>query len=291
MVPQGRKVAGRGLIKLKPQVWIFIISVVISAGLYFGLREGVIGSEDQINILVMGIDTQYGWQARSDSLNVVHIDFLRNRIGVLSIPRDALVKIPGYGQDKINHAHMFGGPELSCRTVSEYLNIPLKYYIEVNFPLFVQMVDDLGGVTLDVDKPIYYNDYAANLHINLHPGTQKLSGYQAMGYVRFRHDNASDWGRIDRQHKFFQAVAQQLIAPSNYYKLPSILYSASSNIRTNLGASQTMKIAFRVPGIYRSGNVVMGVIPGSDARLPGGYYMLPDEKGKQDVLDRVIYGK
>jgi anionic cell wall polymer biosynthesis LytR-Cps2A-Psr (LCP) family protein len=112
-----------------------------------------------------------------------------------------------------------------------------------------------------------------------------------MGYVRFRHDNASDWGRIDRQHKFFQAIVQQLIAPSNYYRLPSILRSASSNIKTNLGASQTMKITFRVPGIYRTGSVVMGVIPGTDARLPRGYYMLPDEKGKREVIDRVIYGK
>ena len=270
---------------------ILLVAVAIALGLYLGLRGGVIGSEDQINILVMGIDTQYGWQARSDSLNLVHIDFSRNRIGILSIPRDTLVDIPGHGQDKINHAHMFGGPELSCRTVSEYLDIPLKYYIEVNFPLFMQMVDDLGGVTVDVDKPIYYNDYAANLHIDLHPGIQKLSGYQAMGYVRFRHDNASDWGRIDRQHKFFQAIARQLISPSNYYKLPSILHSASSNIRTNLGASQTMKIAFRVPGIYRTGSVEMGVIPGYDARLSRGYYMLSDEKGKKEVIERVIYGK
>ena len=279
------------LSRISSRLLIFAVAVAVALGLFFGLREGVIGSDDQINILVMGIDTQYGWQARSDSLNLVHIDFLRNRIGILSIPRDTLVDIPGRGQDKINHAHMFGGPELSCRTVSKYLNIPVKYYIELNFPLFMQMVDDLGGVTLDVEKTIYYDDYAANLHINLQPGVQKLSGYQAMGYVRFRHDRASDWGRIDRQHKFFQAVAQQLISPSNYYKLPSILYSASSNIRTNLGTAQTMKIAFRVPGIYRTGNVEMGVIPGSDARLPGGYYMLPDEKGKMEAIDKVIYGK
>ncbi|MFA5104125.1 MAG: LCP family protein [Candidatus Margulisiibacteriota bacterium] len=281
--------AGGGLISSRST--IFAVAVAIALGLFFGLREGVIGSEDKINILVMGIDTQYGWQARSDSLNLVHIDFIRNRIGILAIPRDTLVDIPGHGRDKINHAHMFGGPELSCLTVSRYLKIPVKYYIEVNFPLFMQMVDDLGGVTVDVEKPIYYNDYAANLHINLQPGVQRLSGYQAMGYARFRHDRASDWGRIDRQHRFFQAIAQQLISPSNYYRLPSLLHSAASNIRTNLGTSQTMKIAFRVPGIYRTGNIVMGVIPGTDAMLQGGYYMLPDEKGKREVIDKVIYGK
>lgn len=270
---------------------LFIIALSVSAGLYLGLRQGFIRGTDSVNILVMGIDTGSGWQARSDSINLIHIDFARNRMGVLAIPRDTLVKIPGYGEDKINHAHVFGGPELSCLTVSKFLGIPIDNYIEVNFPMFTNMIDQLGGVSLDVEKPLYYDDYAGGLHVRLDPGLQKLSGYDAMGYVRFRHDRASDWGRIERQHKFISAVASELMAPANVMYLPSIIFNASKNVRTNLEFSQILKIAMRVPGIFKYGKVDMGFIPGGDARIEGGYYMLSDKDEMRKVIDKVIYGK
>lgn len=260
-------------------------------GFFFGIRHGAIIENDQINILVMGVDTTSGWKARSDSINLVHIDFSKNRIGILSIPRDTFVDIPGHGQDKINHAHMFGGPELSCLTVSRFIGVPVNYYVEVNFPMFMKIIDQIGGISLDVDKPLYYDDYAANLHIHLDPGRQTLTGYEAMGYVRFRHDSASDWGRIDRQHKFFGALAKQLINPSNVVRLPYILYGVSTDIRTNLSFIQATKLAAKVSSIYRYGKVDTGVIPGGDARLPGGYYMLSDPEGMKTEVDRVIYGK
>jgi len=276
---------------LKPsaRVIVFAMAFFVAVGLFWALRYGIIYENNQINILVLGIDTRSGFSARSDSINLVHIDYAKNRIGVLAIPRDMLVDIPGRGQDKVNHAHMFGGPELSCKVISRFTGIPINSYIELNFPMFINLIDQLGGVTLDVEKGLYYDDYAGNLHINLSPGVQRLTGYEAMGYVRFRHDNASDWGRIDRQHKFFQAVVSEVSNPVNFVKLPYIMYGASSNIRTNLGVSQITKLALRVPGIYKNGRVDMGVIPGSDARLSGGYYMLADEERMKKVIDEVIY--
>ena len=283
--------AGRRLTPLYKNLALFLAAIVCAGALYFGLNRGYIRRSDEINILVMGIDTTAGWKARSDSINLVHIDYARNRMGILAIPRDTLVDIPGHGEDKINHAHMFGGPELSCLTVSRFLQVPVHYYVEVNFPLFIDLVDKVGGITVDVDKPLYYNDYAANLHVNLRPGPQRLSGYQAMGYVRFRHDNASDWGRIDRQHKFFQALLREVSKPSNLWKTPIIAYGFTSNIRTNLGTTQLLKLAMSASGIYRSGRVDTGVIPGGDARLSRGYFMLSDETGKQKVINEVIYGR
>ena len=273
------------------QILIFITALLCAGGLYFGLSRGFIQRGDEIDILVMGIDTASGWKARSDSINLIRVDFSNNRMGILAIPRDTLAYIPGYGQDKINHAHMFGGPELSCLTVSKFLRIPVHYYVEVNFPLFIDLVDRIGGITLDVEKPLYYDDYAANLHVNLRSGPQRLSGYQVMGYVRFRHDNTSDWGRIDRQHKFFQALIREISKPSNLWKTPIIAYGLTSNIRTNLGSMQALKIAMSASSIYRSGRVDTGVIPGGDAKLSRGYYMLTDEAGKQKVINEVIYGR
>ena len=272
-------------------VWLFVIALGFAFGIFYGIKEGFIRSEDQINILVMGIDTKNGWDARSDSINLVHIDFSANRIGILSIPRDTLVDIPGHGQDKINHAHRFGGPELSCLTVSKFVGVPVDYYMEMNFPMFQGLVDEMGGIDVEVDKPLNYDDYYAGLHIHLNPGMQHLNGYQAMGFVRFRHDNASDWGRIERQHRFFDAFAKEVLSPVNAWRLPSMLYGFSSNIRTNMDVFKAIKVATRASGIMRYGKVDMGYIPGADARLPQGYYMLSDETGMKKEIDRVIYGK
>lgn len=276
--------------RINKTLLFMIFSLAAAVCMYWGLRGGVLTKNDSINILVMGIDTPSGWEARSDSLNLVHIDFENNRIGILAIPRDTLVDIPGHGEDKINHAHMFGGPELSCLTVSRFLNIPIDYYVEVNFPLFMNLVDQIGGVTLNVEKPLYYDDYAADLHVNLQPGVQKLNGYQAMGYVRFRHDNASDWGRIDRQHKFFQAIAQQVMQPSNIWRLPSILYDVSTNVRTNIGSIKSIEVAMKASNIFRYGRVDQGVISGSDAMIDRGYYMQSDKVGMHREINRVIFG-
>jgi len=276
---------------LRLKGWIVLISLAISFGLFLGLRRGVINSSDHIDILVLGIDSPQGFKARSDSINLVRIDFSANRIGVLAIPRDTIVDIPGYGRDKINHAHYFGGPELSCRAVSALLGVPVKHYIQLNFPVFVKVVDDLGGVKVEVEKPLHYDDNSARLHIHLNPGIQKLSGYQAMGYVRFRHDWASDWGRIDRQHRFFSAVADQLADPRNFVRVPYLLYESSSGIGTNLDVAQIVKITLRVHSIYKTGGVRTGFVPGRDTNLAGVYYMVPDKKGLEEVVGKVILGR
>lgn len=278
------------LITSKKIFW-FIAAFIFAVLLFFGLRKGYIAQTDELNILVMGIDTPSGWKARSDSINLVHIDFAKNRVGILAIPRDTLVDIPGHGQDKINHAHMYGGPELSLQTVSKYLDIPVNYYVEINFPMFIGLIDQMGGISLDVEKYLYYDDWAGNLHIHLKPGLQKLSGYEAMGYMRFRHDRTSDWGRIDRQHKFFQAFLGELFKPSNLWKIPQMFYSVSSNTRTNLSPSQIVKIGLRFKSILTYGKIDMGTIPGGDAQLEGGYYMLSNSLGKKKVIDDVIFGK
>ncbi len=277
--------------KINPHIRVLAVSILVSLGLFMGLRVGLIFPRDYIDILVMGIDSPEGFDARSDSINLVRIDYSRNRIGILAIPRDLMVDIPGHGRDKINHAHVYGGPELSCETVSALLNVPVKKYIQLNFPMFVKLIDELGGVTLDVEKPLHYDDYASGLHVHLRPGPQRLSGYQAMGYVRFRHDRSSDWGRIDRQHRFFKAVAQQLGSPRNFVRFPHMLMETASGIGTNLDVSEMIKISMRVPSIYKTGEVRSGYIPGRDITLAGIYYTVPDEKGLAEAVNKVIFGR
>ena len=127
---------------------------------------------------------------------------------MLSIPRDSRVKIDGHGWDKINHAYAYGGSKLSKSVVEKLLGIPIEYTVVMNFQGFVRMIDALGGVTIDVEKRMYYSDPYDDdrgLYIDLHPGVQKLNGKAAIEYVRYR-DEEGDIGRVARQQKFLTAL-------------------------------------------------------------------------------------
>ncbi len=276
--------------KIFKEILLILVILAISVGLFFGVRDSLSRNDSEVNILVMGIDSPTGLKARSDSINLVHIDFKNKRMGILAIPRDTLVDIPGWRVDKINHAHAFGGPQLSCQTVSKYLDLPIDYYVEVNFPMFKSIVDHLGGITINVEKPLKYDDNSANLHIDLPAGEQKLNGERAMGFVRFRHDNTSDWGRITRQHEFFQSLAKEIVNPIHIFKMPLLLHAVYSNVRSNLGLYGIMSIGMRAYYVYKYGNIDLGVVPGGDAQIDGGYYMLSNKEGLKKEIDRVIYG-
>ena len=105
--------------KIFKEILLILVILAISVGLFFGVRDSLSRNDSEVNILVMGIDSPTGLKARSDSINLVHIDFKNKRMGILAIPRDTLVDIPGWRVDKINHAHAFGGPQqigrASCR--------------------------------------------------------------------------------------------------------------------------------------------------------------------------------
>jgi polyisoprenyl-teichoic acid--peptidoglycan teichoic acid transferase len=191
--------------------------------------EALIG---KTNILLVGIDATDGVR-RSDMMMVVHVDPERGVVGALSIPRDSLVLIPGRGMDKINHAYAFGGMDLSIQTVSTFLKVPIDFYVKVEVDSLVKMIDQLGGVTVNVDQRMYYSDYAGNLFVDLQPGKQKLNGREAMGFVRFRHDSQGDFGRIGRQQSFIQALGNELSAPQNMSKLFWLLREFTSTVETS----------------------------------------------------------
>ncbi len=272
----------------KGNFFILLVSILLSIFLFFSIKEGIIHSDDYVDFLVLGIDSAEGVNARADSINLIRVDFSKNKIGILSIPRDLYVDIPGRGKDKINHSHFFGGPELTCKTVSNLLGINIKYYVELNFPMFMKLIDEIGGVDVQVDKPMHYDDYAGNLHIHLQPGVRKLSGYEAMGFVRFRKDYMSDWGRIERQQVFFRSLFNELAKPSNFAKYPIIISNISTYISTNLGPTDIVRLSLRGASIFKYGEVKVGHIPGSDIRINGIYYTIFDKKDLRKVLKETI---
>ncbi len=232
-------------------------------------------SMQEMNILLLGVDATAGTK-RSDTIMVIRVDPKTKTISLVSIPRDTMVVIPGVRFDKINHAYAFGGPELAVSTTANFLNIPLKHYIKVNVDKFEQLIDRLGGIYVDVDQRMYYVDYAGGLFIDLKPGRQKLSGKQAIGYLRFRHDARGDFGRVQRQQQFIQEVARELAKTKNVVQIYQLLLDLMNSVETNLSSSQIFTLASLVRQAYEIGNIRATSLPGTSTRIDGIYYLQPD---------------
>ena len=239
------------------------------------------------DILVLGSDNRGDeTNGRSDTLMLVHVDPSQNYLSILSIPRDLRVNIPGHGLDKINAAYSYGGAGLSIRTVKELTGINISHYLEVGFSAFQDLTNALGGVYVDVDRR-YYNDDPTRELIKLAPGYQLLNGHDALEYVRFRHDQNGDFGRIERQQRFLSLLRQQVAAlgPSLLFKLPGLVGALFANVSTDLNANDVLKLAYW--GLQLDGDRIRQVrITGDTPTISGvSYVATSPEAIKQAVTD------
>lgn len=243
-------------------------------------------------ILLMGVDSN-GKDAdrfqgtRSDTMMLVSIDPAENKVGVVSIPRDSRVKIPGHGNDKINSAHALGGPELSIRTINEAFGVPVDHYIEVDTQGLKKLFEILGPVEVLVEKEMHYTDHTAKLHVNLKPGLQTLTAAQAEEYVRFRHDARGDIGRIERQQWFIRQAAKKFQEPQIILKMPELVALAYECVRTDIPLQDVLRIAAFAKDFPRE-KVVTAMLPGSGQTISGGSYWIPDPLASQAVLSRIL---
>lgn len=235
------------------------------------------------NILVIGLDQRGEEKARADTIIVLSINDKTKEMAMVSIPRDARVEIPGRGFDKINHAYVYGGVSLVRSTVEKLLNVPIHHYVLTNFSGFVQLVDTLGGVTLDVERSIYVKaekDYPA---VRLQPGVQRLNGYEALAYVRFRKDSEGDFGRMRRQQQFLQAVAKEALQPKSLLKLPQLAQQAAAYLRTDLPLSKALGLAQQAAGLNFE-EVQAVTLQGLGRNIGGVSYVVLDEAFLQDTV-------
>ena len=183
-----------------------------------------------VNILVIGGDGAPNRQGvRSDTLIVLRLNPQRRTISMLSVPRDELVQIPGYGQNKINAAFSYGGVKLCLQVVKQFLGIPINDFVYVDFAGFEKVVNKLGGAYLMIDTR-YYNNTATDdwASINIEPGYQLLDGAQTLSFVRFRHDQNGDFTRILRQQMFLRAMKRELAASATLTSFPRLLSAAAA---------------------------------------------------------------
>ena len=280
--------------KRKRSIWPWVLAILIFisaalAGAYFASssledkpvatkekKEELLTAKDKSTIMIMGVDERADDVGRSDTLMVATIDPKLDQAALLSIPRDTRVKIKGHGYDKINAAYAYGGERLTQSTVEDFLGVNMDHYIIVNVKAFQRIIDALGGVDIDVEKRMYYEDPwddDGGLLIDLRPGLQHMDGKTAVTYVRYR-DEEGDIGRIKRQQAFMKACMDKVTSPTIITKLPAVIAEVFESVKTDLSVRQLLEFAGSLKQA-KSNGLKTEMVPGRPMYIEGISYWIP----------------
>ncbi len=243
-----------------------------------------------LNVLVIGVDNKAKGSLRSDTMMIANINPYSKHIGVISVPRDSRIPVEGHGKTKTNHAYAFGGINLLRQSLAEYLGIPIPYYVELEIQGLKDIVDEIGGVELNVEKRMYYVDKAGDLYIDLYPGKQVLDGNKAVQYVRFRADARGDIGRVERQQHFIRAFGKKVLQVGFILRVPRIMARFASHVKTNVPSSQVATLALKVREAYELGHLEVATLPGHPQMIGGISYWIPNEQKVPKLINRFIKG-
>ena len=182
------------------------------------------------NLLLLGTDVSGG---NTDVIAVLQVE--DGVTHITQIPRDTYVEAERYGPLKINALYSLGGADAIKQEVAHHLNRSIQHHLVVNLSAIRKMADQLGGIEVDVPKRMYYTDRSQGLFIDLQPGPQTLQGRELEGFLRFRHDETGDLGRMERQQLALKALFRKLTQPQNLVRLPALLMAGGKDLRTDLG--------------------------------------------------------
>ncbi len=258
------------------------VMLVAVLGWYLGKGDQLgaqnTSEEDRITrVIILGVDRRADDVGRSDTLMVASIRQEDDTGALLSLPRDTRVAIKGYGYDKLNHAYAYGGHELSQSTVEQLIGVPIDRYILIDTKAFERIVDAVGGVDIDVEKRMYYEDPwddNGGLVIDLYPGEQHMDGDHAIQYVRYR-DGEGDIGRIKRQQKFMKALLARVLSPDILPKLPAVAEEIKGAVETDMSMKELISFASILEAV-RSHGLKTEMLPGKPAYLADVSYWMPD---------------
>lgn len=252
--------------------------------------------DGRINILLLGIGGgKHPGANLTDTMILASIDPINKKVGLLSIPRDLYVPIEGVGYNKINYAHSYGGPALSKKTVSKILDLPIHYFVRMDFDGFAKLVDEVGGVLIYVEKPVSDPWYPAPDMVGYQPfylkaGQHHMDGKLALKYVRSR-ETTSDFDRSKRQQQFLSAFldkATSLGVLSNPKKITSIINILGQHLKTDLSFWETERLISLVKDI-KSNQIITKVLDSSTNGLlttrnnGNGYYLVPKSGNFKEI--------
>ena len=227
---------------------------------------------------------------RTDSIILARVDPLAAKLTLVSIQRDTLVDLGGdYGQQKINAAYTYGGAPLLIKTVSKLAGVPIAHYAEIDFDSFTSVVDDLGGI--DVNVPIDIDDELAG--VSLKAGPQTINGAQALGLCRARHAydqyGAGDYYRTANQRMVLGAILKKALS-GNPFMLLATLNAASASVSTDITGIELMLLGARFAGFDMSEDLYSGLEPTKSEYVNGTWYEKVDESAWQTMMSRVGQG-
>ena len=286
---------------LSPAAGFFLLLVMLLAGVFAGYTamNAVLPPVDEyyannteqemrdnINVLVLGCDEREGESvARADVIIVATLRSDAKEVSMFSLPRDTRVAIEGHGHDKINHAMSYGGIPLVQSSVENLLGIEIDHYVKVNFDGFINVIDALGGVNVEVPTRMYKPLEA----IDLLPGYQTLDGADALAFVRWRGDGTGDYGPIERQQQFIAALSEKLKGMSLSQAL-DVASALMDSIETDMSVKQMTSYGMNVLGM-ESINIKTYSFIGKELWLNGVNYVEPDMTAIADIVNKMQHGE
>ncbi|MDI9502147.1 MAG: LCP family protein [Tissierellia bacterium] len=242
--------------------------------------------EGELLFLVVGVDkAEEQYWARTDTLILVHANLGTGDIHLISIPRDTRVFIDEeHGNDKINHAHAFGGMTLTMRTIRQFLGIDLDYYVLFNYDAVKHIVDAIGGIEIDVPMDVFSGSH----YILVEEGFQRLDGEKALHLAQFRAGyEDGDIGRLNMQQKLIVQTIKELLSARNIPRLPQLLDVYYEEVQTNLSLSKLAEL-IPIAGRFSADNVSRTYVPGGDSVINNIYYYEYDRTETQRIIDTYL---
>ncbi|WP_339175250.1 LCP family protein [Solibacillus sp. FSL R5-0691] len=243
-------------------------------------------AQDNVSILILGVDDsdkrgQGADNSRTDALLLATLNNKTKTVKLVSIPRDSYVYIPHIGyNDKINHAHARGGTLASIETVEELFDIPIDYYLRVNFNAFIDIVDALGGIEAEVPYAMLEKDEFDRNTVNLQPGLQTLGGREALALARTRKQD-NDIERGKRQQEIIQAIATKAASFTSISKYDDILSAVGNNMKTDMTFTEMKSFfSYLTNGMPRIDTLTL---EGYDDMSTGVYYYKLDQEALEET--------
>ncbi|WP_082233292.1 LCP family protein [Halobacillus massiliensis] len=226
-----------------------------------------IEAEEPLNILLLGVDEREGDRGRSDTMIVMTLDPANEKMQMISIPRDTRTQIVGKGiDDKINHAYAFGGSEMSVNTVENFLDIELDYYLRMNMEGLGQLVDAVGGISVQNEFAFEYSGK------NFPKGEISLNGEEALAWVRMRYDDPQgDAGRNERQRQVIQGIIDKGANMNAVGKINEVMDVLGNNVATNMKFADMRNLATNYRGARR--DISTYQMTGEGTRIDDIYYL------------------
>ena len=250
----------------------------------------------RVTLLVMGLDYR-DWSEgvdipRTDTMMLFSVDPLTKTAGMLSIPRDMWVNIPGYGYSRINAAYRVGemyklpggGSALAAKTVEQFIGVPVDYVALLDFNAVVRFIDELGGLDMHIREEIIVDPIGPGNTVTLEPGVQALDGATVLAYARMRYTKDGDFDRSRRQQEVIMALRNQIVQfnqlPMLVTKAPKLYEELSSGIHTNLSLDQMIQLAWLASQVPEE-NIKKGIF---DSHRDVQYASVTTSEGAADVL-------